>query len=180
MSAHPPDDASPPLPPPGGGARAKAVADILFNAALLVLGATMFVMAGSLPSPRFGVLGPAAFPRMVIVVMVCFNIAIIAMEARRLARTLPLPAQFHRSWLWRNRLMLGTLVLFSAYVVAVPVAGFGWATFVFILATEFLLGFRHGWRRIVIAILISLAFSFGMDWVFNHIFSIFLPTGMFS
>jgi putative tricarboxylic transport membrane protein len=158
--------------------RGKAGADIAFNLALLGLSIFLFAQAGNLPPARFGVLGPGVFPRMVLIVLMCFNVVILALQTRRYLASQPLRSGFFQTWVWRNRLMLGTLALFILYVITVPLLGYSWASFGFILAAEILLGFRRGWRRLVIAIVVALAFSFGIDLLFQDVFSIFLPAGV--
>ncbi|MDR9440252.1 MAG: tripartite tricarboxylate transporter TctB family protein [Halomonas sp.] len=159
--------------------RAKAWGHILFNALLALLFAYMFVRAGDLPSSMWEPMGAGTFPRLVLALLVIFNVMIIAQELPILKRTSTLSSGAVRDWLLHHRLAFGVLLLFGLLTAAVPVVGFRWASFPFLVACQYLLGARSG-RALIIAALIALALSFGLDSLFRHVFTISLPRGIWG
>lgn len=159
--------------------RAKAWGHIVFNAVLALLFAFMFVRAGDLPSSMWEPMGAGTFPRLVLALLVVFNVIIIAKEFPHLKRTSPLSHGAVRDWLLQHRLAFGVLLLFGLLTAAVPVVGFRWASFPFLVACQYLLGARSR-RALIIAALVALALSFGLDSLFRHVFTISLPRGMWG
>lgn len=159
--------------------RAKAWGHIVFNAVLALLFAFMFVRAGDLPSSMWEPMGAGTFPRLVLALLVIFNVMIIAKEFPHLKRISPLSQGAVRDWLLQHRLAFGVLLLFGLLTAAVPVVGFRWASFPFLIACQYLLGARSG-RALIIAALVALALSFGLDSLFRHVFTISLPRGMWG
>ncbi|SER74050.1 Tripartite tricarboxylate transporter TctB family protein [Vreelandella subterranea] len=157
--------------------RAKAWGHILFNAILALLFAFMFVRAGELPSSMWEPMGAGTFPRIVLALLVAFNVMIIVKELPKLRQTSPLSPGAVRTWLTEHRLAFGVLVLFGLMTAAVPVLGFRWASLPFLIGCQYLLGARST-KALVIATVVALALSFGLDSLFRHVFTISLPRGM--
>ncbi|QJQ95184.1 MULTISPECIES: tripartite tricarboxylate transporter TctB family protein [Halomonadaceae] len=158
------------------GERAKAVAHIVFNLALLGIAAVMFTHAGGLPSSAWEPIGSGSFPRLMLAILALLNVIMIAKESAKLRHTTALPNGSVGTWLWRHRLAFGVLGLFTLYAFAVPLVGFRWATLPFVLACQVLLG-AHRPRQLAIAVLIALLMSVGLDALFRHVFTISLPRG---
>ncbi|SDL39288.1 Tripartite tricarboxylate transporter TctB family protein [Modicisalibacter muralis] len=153
------------------------MAHIVFNGLLAALFIFLFVRAGSYPSSMWEPLGSGTFPRLVLGMLVLFNVMIVVQETRHFLRASPLPAKACRAWIWRHRLMFGVLLLFALLVFAVPTLGFRWSSLVFLFVTQVLLGARH-WKSLLIAGVIAVAFSFGVEIVFREVFLISLPRGL--
>lgn len=153
------------------------MAHIVFNGLLAVLFLFLFVRAGSYPSSMWEPLGAGTFPRLVLGMLVLFNVMIMVQETRHFLGASPLPAKACRVWIWRHRLMFGVLLLFALFVFAVPWLGFRWSSLVFLLVAQILLGARR-WKSLLIACVIALTFSFGIEMLFREVFLISLPRGL--
>ncbi|GGY07322.1 hypothetical protein GCM10007160_38430 [Litchfieldella qijiaojingensis] len=160
-------------------ARAKAMGHIVLNGLMAALFASLFVRAGDLPSSMWEPLGSGTFPRLILAVMMVFNLLIIAKEGRRYMACQPLAPHAVRDWLWRHRLAFGVLGLFTLLTLAVPLVGFRWASLPFLIACQFLLGARRP-RALLIALVIAVVMSFGVDALFRHVFTISLPRGVWG
>lgn len=160
-------------------ARAKAMGHIVLNGLLAILFVFLFVRAGTLPSSMWEPMGSGTFPRLLLAVMVIFNLVIIAKELRRYLASRRLPPHAVRHWLWQHHLAFGVLGLFAAFTLTVPVLGFRWASFPFLIICQYLLGARHP-RELLIALIVALAMSFGLDALFRHVFTISLPRGIWG
>lgn len=156
--------------------RAKSVAHIVFNLALLGIATLMFVHAGGLPSSAWEPIGSGSFPRLMLAILALLNVIMIIKESAKLRHSTALAKGSAGAWLWHHRLAFGVLGLFALYAFAVPLVGFRWATLPFVLACQVLLG-AHRPRQLVIAVLISLLMSVGLDALFRHVFTISLPRG---
>ncbi|RKR06756.1 tripartite tricarboxylate transporter TctB family protein [Kushneria sinocarnis] len=158
-------------------ARGSALAHVIFNALLAIGFALLFWRAGDLPASMWEPLGSGSFPRLVLGALICFNLAIIVEQLRRLPHTSALAPGSIRRWLWQHRLALAVLALLTLYLLALPWLGFALASLSFLLATQILLGARSP-RRLGVAGVIALVFSFGLAWVFADVFGIMLPAGV--
>jgi len=162
-------------PTPVGTTLARLTLDVA-----LALGAIgLFVNAAGLPASRWEPLGAGSFPQLVfglLALLAAFSaIGSIrqllgdsaALDGRQL-RALP------GRWLRERYLVVALFVLFGGYIAAVPRWGFSLATFGFMLAASFLLAPRT-LRAWVIAVVLSLVFSFGLNLLFAEVFNVFLP-----
>lgn len=157
--------------------RAIAWAHVALNALLAALFIFLFVRAGALPSSMWEPLGSGAFPRLILGVLILLNLGIIAQELHRgLDSPHSMPGLW-RDWLWRHRLALGVLGLFSVYALIVPTLGFRLASFAFLILAQVLLGARQ-MRGLIIAVVIAALFSFGIEMLFRDVFTISLPRGV--
>lgn len=159
--------------------RAKAWGHIIFNAILALLFAYMFVGAGDLPSSAWEPMGAGTFPRIVLALLVIFNVMIIIKELPGLRQASALSQGAVRAWLIEHRLAFGVLILFGLMTAALPILGFRWASLPFLIGCQYLLGARSA-KALVIATVIALAMSFGLDSLFRHVFTISLPRGMWG
>ena len=154
--------------------RAKAVSHIIFNIALLIIAVMMFNNAGSLPSSAWEPIGSGSFPRLILAILTILSCIIIIKEIAKLRNTNALASGSIKAWLWQHRLAFGVLSLFAFYAIALPLIGFRWSTLPFVLACQFLLGARRP-KQLVIAIIIAIFMSFGLEALFRHVFTISLP-----
>ncbi|MFY0989446.1 tripartite tricarboxylate transporter TctB family protein [Halomonas sp. C05BenzN] len=162
-----------------GDARAKALGHVVFNGLLALLFTLMFVRAGDLPSSMWEPMGSGTFPRLILGVLLLFNLTIIIQELRRYLGCRSIEPHAVRGWLWQHRLAFSVLGLFALFTLAVPVIGFRWASFPFLVASQCLLGARRP-KAVLIALVVALVMSFGLDALFRHVFTISLPRGMWG
>lgn len=159
--------------------RAHALAHLVLNGTLVVLFAALFVHAGALPSSMWEPLGAGSFPRLILAVLIMINLGIMVQEWRRYRSETAAAPGLVKRWLWRHRLALGVLALFTLYIVGVPALGFRLASLLFLILAQLALGVRRP-RSLAIAMVIAVTFSFGIDWLFRDVFIISLPRGPFS
>ncbi|GHC32845.1 tripartite tricarboxylate transporter TctB family protein [Aidingimonas halophila] len=159
--------------------RASAIAHIALNGILALFFIYLFVRAGSLPESAWEPLGAGTFPRLILGLLILLNLALVAKEVPRIASSASLPDGLIRQWLWNHRLALGVLALFGTYTLTVPLLGFRLASFLFLMLVQGLLGARRP-RALLIALVIALLFSVGIHALFQNVFSISLPRGMFD
>nr|WP_300315844.1 tripartite tricarboxylate transporter TctB family protein [Halomonas sp.] len=159
--------------------RAKAWGHIIFNALLALLFAFMFVRAGDLPSSMWEPMGAGTFPRIVLALLVVFNLMIIIKELPDIKQTSALSQGAVGDWLKQHRLAFGVLILFGLMTAAVPIVGFRWASLPFLIGCQYLLGARSA-KALIIAVVIAVALSFGLESLFRHVFTISLPRGMWG
>jgi len=161
----------------GGDVRRASIAQIVFNALLLLVFLGLFVRAGALPDSAWEPLGAGAFPRLALIVAMAFNALIIVAELHRLRATRATGVVGQprvAAWLWRHRLVAATLGVFGAYTLTLPALGFRAGTFIFLLAAQLLLGPRTLRARLVM-LAIAAVFAFGVDALFREVFTIRLP-----
>jgi putative tricarboxylic transport membrane protein len=159
-----------------GESRAKALGHVVFNGLLALLFLYMFVRAGELPSSMWEPMGSGTFPRLILGLLIAFNLLLMAKELRNARAGQALTMRTVRDWLWQHRLAFGVLGLFALFVAAVPLLGFRWASFPFLVACQYLLGARRT-KGLLIAVIVAAALSFGLDSLFRHVFTISLPRG---
>lgn len=159
----------------GGALRVKTLIDIAFNVAMIVFFMVLFVQAGALPGSRYGVLGAGDFPRILFGLAIVLNVGIIFRLLGQLRRTGAISRTIFAPWFWQHRLMFGLLILFSIYIIAVPMYGYAWPSLVFLLLAQLLLGAYRSWVSFLVACLFAVLFSFGAQAVFKDVFDILLP-----
>ncbi|WP_110657071.1 tripartite tricarboxylate transporter TctB family protein [Salinicola halimionae] len=156
--------------------RGKALANLIFNAALAALFVGLFIQAGDLPSSVWEPLGAGSFPRLILGTLVIFNLAIMVQSMTALRVTDSVASVGAKQWFLQRRLAFATLAAFSVYALLMPWIGFAMASLLFLLAVQFILGARRG-RRLLIAAIIAVVFGLGLHMLFSHVFLISLPPG---
>jgi hypothetical protein len=154
------------------------IARLISYVALFAVSAVMFVEAAGIPASRFEVLGAGAFPMLVHGALMALLLGCIVGTLRRTPRAAY--AAFGaaaRAWVAARRLVFLLLGCLGAYLIVMPVTGFGPATFVFLLALLGVLGPKTP-AGIGAAVVLAAAFSFGLNWVFAEVFDVFLPRGV--
>ncbi|WP_110648071.1 tripartite tricarboxylate transporter TctB family protein [Salinicola peritrichatus] len=156
--------------------RGRALANVMFNAALAVFFVTLFIQAGELPSSMWEPLGAGSFPRLVLGALVVFNLAIMAQSTAAFRRADRTASVGVGRWFLQRRLAFATLAAFALYALLMPWIGFALASLVFLLAVQVILGARRG-RRLLVAVIVAVVCSLGLYALFSHVFLISLPPG---
>ncbi len=159
--------------------------DRLIGWAIIGFGAFMYYQADLLPPPMFGTLGPAVFPKIVLILLILTGGGLILQQfirdRRASAEVKTPPAQRiekikkslrHYEW------VILTLLCFFGYVLLMDFAGYLISTLVFILALMWLIGPRTRSSLLVIFIT-TLIMSFGLYYGFMTFFDVVLPEGQF-
>ncbi|EEE44389.1 tripartite tricarboxylate transporter TctB family protein [Roseibium alexandrii] len=144
---------------------------------LLLVSAFLLIEAISIPKSRFEVLGAGAFPTLLYSCMILLLLA----AAIRSLRALP-AAAFSRffkgipAWAIERRLVFAVFACLAVYLAAMPMAGFRVSTFFFLLVLQFILAPKTP-KTAILIVASSAVFSFGIEFVFDRVFQVFLPRG---
>lgn len=158
---------------------AGEIARLLSYIILLLASVGLFFVAASIPTSRFETLGAGAFPQIVFVAIgLLASVAIVDALRRIPGRAYGRFAAETVLWVRRRYLVLINLAALALYILAIPIAGFSIASFVFIFAIQVILMPRRI-KSVVIAFIIALIFSVGLNWLFAEVFTVFLPRGVF-
>jgi putative tricarboxylic transport membrane protein len=157
---------------------AEEAARLVSYLLLIALCGWLYVVAGDLPASRWEPLGAGAFPRLVVATLAVFC-AIAALHSVRKLMTSSQWAEAGpglRAWLAQHRLVLALFAGFGAYLAVIAQIGFVLSSFVFLLFAQLVLAPRT-WRAWAVALVIAVAFSWGINFLFAEVFNIFLPRG---
>jgi putative tricarboxylic transport membrane protein len=164
----------------GGQAEDSAILHILLNLAFAAGFAYFFYAAGELPDSRWEPLGSGTFPRIVLGCLMVLNVIMVAMklgraraEVRQHGRDLGriVSDAFQSSFL-----AIATFALFGLFLLAISPLGFTLSAFLFILVLQILLG-PITVKGVIIAFIVAAVTAFGLDYVFETYFNVFLPQG---
>ena len=125
--------------------------------------------------PDYGVLSPAAWPRLIIIIIGVLSV-LYFVQSLRMAKTDTSSTQKKNLVefmdYWRN--VFSVFIIFAAYLVALPFLGMliGNIAFSFVL-----LSVLGGWRPFVMHGLVAIGTSGGMWLLFTYALEVFLPRG---
>jgi hypothetical protein len=146
----------------------------------LVLSVFLLLLSRGLPQSAFVPVGPAFYPRIVLLLMAVFSALLIAFDlmpqatnrAQEPAETVPEA---------RNYRLVGlTYAVFSGYVILLPLAGYRVSTFVFVAALQSVFESPRGARRWTLVLVSALASAAVTYVVFNDYLSVLLPRGYWT
>lgn len=156
---------------------AGEVARFLSYIVLLLASVALFVSAGHIPGSMFETLGAGAFPRFVFGTIILVAFIAVVDSMRKIPRdTWGRFGVNTLHWIKSRFLVILCFGIFVSYLLVLPILGFSFASFVFVLAIQWLLMPRSP-VTILIAVLVALAFSFGLNSLFADVFNVFLPRG---
>lgn len=156
---------------------AGEVARLISYVVILAVSVFLFFDARGLPTSRWEVLGAGAFPQLVFGLLSALSGLAIVGSLRKLSLAgVTGFAGAAAGWLRKRYLVLVMAACFGVYLLAIPRFGFSVATFVFLLATQLFLAPRR-WTSLLLALVIALLFSFGLNALFAEVFNVFLPRG---
>ena len=125
--------------------------------------------------PDYGVLSPAAWPRLIIIIMGVLSV-LYFVQSLRMAKTDTSSTQKKNLVefmdYWRN--VFSVFIIFAAYLLALPFLGMliGNIAFSFVL-----LSVLGGWRPFIVHGLVAIGTSGGMWLLFTYALEVFLPRG---
>lgn len=160
-----------------GRREAGEVARLLSYLAIMAGSLYLFFDARSLPTSRWDVLGAGAFPQLVFAVLTLLAAGAAIGSLKTVSGSAVRGfAGAVAHWLKAHYLVVFVLVCFGLYLAAIPLAGFSWSTFGFLLVALLVLSPRSP-MAIVTAVILAAAFSFGLNLLFAEVFNVFLPRG---
>jgi hypothetical protein len=127
----------------------------------------------ALPQPALVPIGPAFYPRVLLVVTAGLSLALVADDLRRRHRRRPAPPPVN------YRLVLTTFAIFIAYVALLPLLGYRIATFLFVAGLQASLHPPRG-RRWLLPVSSGLATTIVTYYVFERYLSVLLPRGTWT
>tara|TARA_B100000927_G_C16401543_1_gene443609 strand:- start:448 stop:885 length:438 start_codon:yes stop_codon:yes gene_type:complete len=135
----------------------------------------LMVASFDIREPDYGVLSPAAWPRLIIIIMGVLSV-LYFVQSLRMPKTDTSNTQkknlFEFMDYWRN--VFAVFIIFAAYLVALPFLGMliGNIAFSFVL-----LSVLGGWRPFIVHGLVAIGTSGGMWLLFTYALEVFLPRG---
>lgn len=158
-----------------------AVAQLLLGVVVVAIAAALLFEAAKLPPPRFDVLGSAAVPRALCILVIAMALPLVLQAAmhlwRAMARTQPATNAGEAAPPPRRPgLVVVTFVLVCVYVVVLQKGwmSFGIATTLFMIVLTGLLAAGRT-RPLAIGIAVALVLGLGGDYIFTSVFLIDLP-----
>ncbi|MBF9059467.1 tripartite tricarboxylate transporter TctB family protein [Rhodobacterales bacterium HKCCSP123] len=153
------------------------IARLLSYIALLAVSLGLFLEARAMPRSRFEVLGAGAFPMLVHGCLSLLLVASIIASIRKIpVGAYGVFASAIVTWAREKRLVLFLFLCLAIYVMSMPVIGYPIATLLFLLALQITLAPKTR-TAIATAVVLSLIFSYGLNWLFAEVFNVFLPRG---
>jgi hypothetical protein len=152
--------------------------DSISGLVCLAISLVMLVMTFGLPPAQMVPIGPAFYPRVVLLLTAFLSILLIVTDIRsgrtaRVAAPSAAPAANYR-------LVLATFVLFGLYIALLPQLGFRISTVLFMLVLQITLEWPQTSRRWLLAVVIAIATSAICFFVFEDYLSVLLPRGTWS
>ena len=152
----------------------------------LALSLGLFALTLGLPPAVMVPVGPAFYPRLVILIFGLLSAILIvldflAMQRRRAsAAAVPGAAATEAAPPPNYQLVLATFIEFGLYIVLIPLIGFRIATFLFVLALEVTLEWPRSNKHWALVVLVAIATSLLCFFVFEDYLSVLLPRGTWS
>lgn len=145
-------------------------ADFFIGIGIVIFGALVFAMSRDLPTAQFG-LGSSGYPMFVSVLMMILGavLAISAIAKGKIKLQFSAPAD--KTPILKTAFATAATFL---YVFLLPHIGFLLLTPVFLFGLMLLFGYR----KYVLAAVVSILLSTGVFYLFSRVFFIFLPTGL--
>ena len=140
-------------------------------AGLVCLGASLWFLAltRGLPHPALVPIGPAFYPRILLVVTALLSAALVVSDlVRPRGAARPAPARYG--------FVLLTFAIFGAYVALLPSLGYRVATFLFVGGLQAALERPRG-RRWGLVLAVALLTTLATYYVFERYLSVLLPRG---
>lgn len=142
---------------------------------LIMASGGLMVASFDIREPDYGVLSPAAWPRLIIIIMGVLSV-LYFVQSLRMAKTDTSSTQKKNLVefmdYWRN--VFSVFIIFAAYLLALPFLGMliGNIAFSFVL-----LSVLGGWRPFIMHGLVAIGTSGGMWLLFTYALEVFLPRG---
>lgn len=152
----------------------------------LALSIGLFMLTFGLPPAVMVPIGPAFYPRLVILLFGLLSVILIVLDLRAPrslrsgAGAVVAPGTPAAGAQPNYRLVLATFVEFGIYIAALPLIGFRISTFLFVLALEVTLEWPRDVRRWALMVAAAIVTSAACYFVFESYLSVLLPRGAWS
>jgi hypothetical protein len=141
----------------------------------------MLALTWGLPPAVLVPIGPAFYPRVVVVIMALLSALLIWLDlsAGRSRAAAP-PVAAMPSPPANYRLVLATFIEFGLYIALLPLIGFRLSTFLFVVALQITLEWPQSNKRWLFVLLIGAATSLICHFIFEDYLSVLLPRGTWT
>jgi hypothetical protein len=149
----------------------------------LAISIALLTQTFGLPPAAIVPIGPAFYPRVVLLLLMILSVILIALDLRamRAARAgAPAAAAPAAGSPPNYRLVLATFIEFGLYIALLPPLGFRISTFLFVLALQVTLEWPRSNKHWALAVLIAAATSLICFLIFQDYLSVLLPRGTWS
>jgi hypothetical protein len=155
--------------------------DSISGLVCLVISLVMLVMTFGLPPASMVPIGPAFYPRIVLVVTAALSLILIVLDVRaaRAIAGAPVPAA-PAGPTPNYRLVLATFILFGLYIALLPKLGFRISTALFVFALQITLEWPQSAKRWALAVAVANATAVICHFVVEDYLSVLLPRGTWS
>ena len=150
--------------------------ELIVGILFLILSIIIFFQAGSLPDSSYEPLGPAGFPRIIVLAMGILSIFLIIKKIKSIDFN-QVNLNF-KNILIQYKLIFVTLINFLFYIIIMRFIGFRISTFIFVFLTQLLLGPRKE-KKYLLIVSIALAISLGSYYFFQNYLGVIFPSGLF-
>jgi hypothetical protein len=147
--------------------------DAVVGGLLALLSLVLLWATREIPHPPLIPIGPAFYPRVVLVVFLLLSLFLLIEGLRAPGRARPWDV---KTWFVRYRVILACFALFGLYVLAMPLLGYLLSTAFFTAAMQWLLG-RRGFRPLPAVLAVAVGTSLGTYAVFQLYLHVLLPRG---
>ncbi|SDM23281.1 tripartite tricarboxylate transporter TctB family protein [Halarsenatibacter silvermanii] len=161
----------------------KLVAELIFLLALTIASLIFYLQIGEFPGEGWDELGPAAYPRLILLVMLAILLYLIVNNLRKIYRAhekndLKFSSSELKRALYRYHQVVISIILFFVYMTAIGYIGFKISTFGYMFITQWILssGGKKALPKIIIA---SLVIGFGVPLIFETYLGVAFPRGFF-
>jgi hypothetical protein len=154
-------------------------------AGLVCLAISLFLLllTRGLPPPVMVPIGPAFYPRVVLLILAALSVALIVMDVQAQRRrraaaggVVPAPSGERPNY----PLVFATFVVFGLYIAALPELGFRISTFLFVAGLQVTLDWPTSVRRWAIVLAIALGVTLICYVTFEDYLAVLLPRGRWS
>lgn len=143
---------------------------------LLLLCSVLFWQAGNVSTPPFVPIGPAFYPRVILILLAALAVWLILEDATRRRRRAPSPSRPAASPPNYRRVTL-CFVIFGGYVIGLSLVGYFLATALFILGLGWAMGPREV-REFPKLAAVAIGTTLATYLVFERYLHVFLPRGL--
>jgi hypothetical protein len=142
----------------------------------------LLLLTRGLPPAIMVPIGPALYPRVVLLVLAVLSLILIGLDILTGAQRRATAAATQEVAVPRANylLVLATFVEFGLYIAILPELGFRIATFLFVLALQLTLEWPSSSKRWAVAVIVAVATPLVCHLVFEDYLSVILPRGSWS
>lgn len=146
----------------------------------LAISLAMLALTWGLPPAVLVPIGPAFYPRVVVIVMALLSALLIWLDISAARTRVAAPLAAASSPPPNYRLVLATFIEFGLYIAFLPLIGFRLSTFLFVAALQVTLEWPASNKRWLLVLLIGIATSLICHFIFEDYLSVLLPRGTWT